>query len=639
MKEIIVLFKTHLDIGYTDFAEAVVDKYMNEYIPNALRVAKAMRGRDERFIWSMGAWMIDRYLQTGADKEAMLDAIAHGDIRWHALPFTTHTELMTAALFEQGIGISKKLDRQFGKTTIAAKMTDVPGHTCAAIAPMVNSGIQFLHIGVNPASAVPKVPQLFHWQAPTGESILVMYNNEYGTLTQIGNTDTMAYFAYTNDNLGPQSVAEVEQVYQNLHSQYPDATLRAGTLEDVAAAALQATSLPVVAEEIGDTWIHGAASDPGKISMYRALLRFGSTLCAEDRHALYNELLLVPEHTWGLCEERFLGTVDKDGNMVGEHKYFVRKEFEEVRGTEKFQKMERSWQEQRNYLLRAVNALPSALQEKAHAAMRGYKRPPTATEGFVPVRATEDVQVNGFTVGVNAQGALCRLEKDGQVLADAAHCLAAFVYEAFSQHELDAFADSYITKKADWALEDFGKIGCEKAIQQKLTAYPTLTSVSIRGNQLLLAMEMQGDCVALYGAPATLETLITFSEDCVAFDTAWFHKSASRVPEGLWMRFHPTAPLTQIHKMGQWIDPCTVVDNGNKRMHGVDYGVKFEGLSLQTVDCAVVNIGAPALYHFSNDAVSTVDGVCFSLYNNAWGTNFPMWYEEDARFRFVLHLG
>lgn len=32
------------------------------------------------------------------------------------------------------------------------------------------------------------------------------------------------------------------------------------------------------------------------------------------------------------------------------------------------------------------------------------------------------------------------------------------------------------------------------------------------------------------------------------------------------------------------------------------------------------------------------DGVYFNLYNNAWGTNFPMWYDEDARFRFVLNI-
>lgn len=29
-------------------------------------------------------------------------------------------------------------------------------------------------------------------------------------------------------------------------------------------------------------------------------------------------------------------------------------------------------------------------------------------------------------------------------------------------------------------------------------------------------------------------------------------------------------------------------------------------------------------------------GAWFCLYNNVWGTNFPMWYGEDARFRFEL---
>jgi hypothetical protein len=28
----------------------------------------------------------------------------------------------------------------------------------------------------------------------------------------------------------------------------------------------------------------------------------------------------------------------------------------------------------------------------------------------------------------------------------------------------------------------------------------------------------------------------------------------------------------------------------------------------------------------------------FNLYNNIWGTNHPMWYDEDAKFRFALIL-
>ena len=36
ISEIIVLFKTHLDVGYTDFAENVVKNYMEVFIPGAL---------------------------------------------------------------------------------------------------------------------------------------------------------------------------------------------------------------------------------------------------------------------------------------------------------------------------------------------------------------------------------------------------------------------------------------------------------------------------------------------------------------------------------------------------------------------------------------------------------------------------
>ena len=37
-KEILVIFKTHLDIGFTDYAETVKDKYINQFIPNAILV-------------------------------------------------------------------------------------------------------------------------------------------------------------------------------------------------------------------------------------------------------------------------------------------------------------------------------------------------------------------------------------------------------------------------------------------------------------------------------------------------------------------------------------------------------------------------------------------------------------------------
>ena len=141
MKEILVLFKTHLDVGFTNLAANVVDNYLNAYIPKAMEVAKAMRGKDERFVWTVGSWMIREYLRRGGDPAAMEDAIAHGDIRWHGLPFTTHTELMNVPLFEHGAAISKQLDQRFGMTTRAAKMTDVPGHTRSMVPLLAKAGI------------------------------------------------------------------------------------------------------------------------------------------------------------------------------------------------------------------------------------------------------------------------------------------------------------------------------------------------------------------------------------------------------------------------------------------------------------------------------------------------------------------
>ena len=43
--------------------------------------------------------------------------------------------------------------------------------------------------------------------------------------------------------------------------------MEASTLDDYARSVLKyRETLPVVEEEIGDTWIHGIASDPGKLS-------------------------------------------------------------------------------------------------------------------------------------------------------------------------------------------------------------------------------------------------------------------------------------------------------------------------------------------------------------------------------------
>ncbi len=636
--EIIVLFKTHLDLGFTDFAENVAENYVNEYIPNAIRIAEALRGQDEGFIWTTGSWLIQHYFETSSTPQLMEDAIRKGLIRWHALPFTTHTEFMDEALFRYGLSLSQTLDARFQKTTIAAKMTDVPGHTKSMIPLLEKAGVRFLHIGVNPASARPNVPNLFRWRAENGKEIVVMYNNDYGELTPIGESGTAVYFGHTGDNHGPQSVAEINAIYAELHQKYPQAALRAGTLEDVAVLACKEKELPIVTSEIGDTWIHGTGADPHKTSSYRALLRYAKSLPPETAAKLYHELLPVPEHTWGLDEKTHLGKPSAENPILGEHDFFVRKEFEAVRSTPKFQKMEASWDEQRRYLQNAVTVLVGSKQAEAARLCTEYRRSFTDLTGYTEQLCANKFQVDGYTVSVNATGALTYLSKGGTQLIAENGSLGAFVYEVFSEQEYQRFYAQYSGHSEDWAKEDFTKIGMSKAVAHAEQFLPCAARVYSNQNSLVVRMDMPQRGTALYGCPAQAELFVRMEDDCVEFDFAWSSKSATRVAEAMWLGFTPAQNLTAIHKLGAWINPFDVVENGARKLHAVDFGANFDGIELQTLDTPLLTVGEPSLLDFNNDMPKANQGVYFNLFNNVWGTNFPMWYEEDARFRFLLKL-
>ena len=42
IKKVYLIFKTHLDIGFTDYAENVKEKYLTRFIPNAIATARQL---------------------------------------------------------------------------------------------------------------------------------------------------------------------------------------------------------------------------------------------------------------------------------------------------------------------------------------------------------------------------------------------------------------------------------------------------------------------------------------------------------------------------------------------------------------------------------------------------------------------
>lgn len=182
MKKVIVVSKTHLDLGFTDYAENIRKKYIDKFIPNAVKTAKSVNTDDcKKFVWTTGSWILKEALHYGSDenKKELIAAIERGDIAPHALPFTTHTELLDEDTMRYGLDLVDEIDSIRGKKTVAAKMTDVPGHTRALVPLLAQKGIKLLHIGVNGASAIPDVPECFLWRA-YGTEIVVIYSGEYG---------------------------------------------------------------------------------------------------------------------------------------------------------------------------------------------------------------------------------------------------------------------------------------------------------------------------------------------------------------------------------------------------------------------------------------------------------------------------
>jgi hypothetical protein len=262
--------------------------------------------------------LVYQYLEKAspARKKEMEQAIVAGDVAWHAIPFTWQTELMDRSLIAGGIGFSHSLDRRFGRTTTGAKMTDVPGHTRAIIGPLAEQGVKLLDIGVNSASTPPDVPPAFLWNDGAGHSLVILYHlHEYGGVVQIPGSDLAIDVEVSDDNAGPHNLEEIDRIYATLRKRFPNASVAATSLAGIADAVEPYRGrLPVITQEIGDTWIYGVPSDPLKVARYREVARLrrewitGRKLEPGDATdlAFLNSFLLEVEHTWGTDTKTWL---------------------------------------------------------------------------------------------------------------------------------------------------------------------------------------------------------------------------------------------------------------------------------------------------------------------------------------------
>jgi len=389
VKEVVIVFKTHFDIGYTDMASNVVKRYQTTMIDQALKVVDQNRDLppEQQFIWTIPGWPMAKITedwpgQTPERKQRVMAAFKEGRFAVHALPFSTHTELLEPEDLVRGLGYASRLSRAVGlELPRDAKMTDVPCHSWIMPTLLRNAGVDFLHLGCNAASSSPQVPELFFWEGPDGSRLLTMYSAAgYGTgLTapEFWPYQTWLALIHTGDNHGPPTPDEVKKLLEDAKARLPGVKVRIGRLSDFADAILaEKAEIPVVRGDMPDTWIHGPMSDPQ-----------GAKLARNTRPAIATaEALNTMLGAWGVPVPDISDTVAKayeQSLLYGEHtwggaQYWVTKygagtkwsygdgwKADEAKG--RFQRLEDSWAEHTAYIEKARDLVEPLLQSQMKA--------------------------------------------------------------------------------------------------------------------------------------------------------------------------------------------------------------------------------------------------------------------------------
>ena len=630
--KVYVVFKTHLDVGFTDLSSVVTQRYITEFIPKALDVSEKLRAENasEKYVWTTGAWLIWKYLHTASPEEVkrLEAAIGRGDIVWNSVPYTVESESMNLDLFETSLLLSHKLDEKYGKKTIAAKMTDVPGHTRSIVSPMSRAGIRFLHIGVNPACPIPNVPEFCRWRDTDGSELILVYQQDYGSENILPGGKAVISINFTGDNHGPHSYEKVKEIYADLHKRYPNARLVACSFNEIAEELIaMQDQLPVVTSEIGDTWIYGYGSAPIRMAKFRALSELYSQWLREkkiDKNSdaaldFVLELGLIAEHTQGVDVKTHLHNWDKYDMDL----------FLPARATAPFRKAEASWKELDDYIYNAIQYLPQHLQAEALAKMKEIDQPvvPVFTEKAQSVSSTP------WQAAVLKKGAL-KLE--------------GLSYQMYDAADYKQYLDNYLRAHYGWALADIGKPGLDKskAVSVSLSAQTIKQEVRKEKKGIRTVSELvfqnEGKVDQRVLPEKMYIDVLDYKNGKKAEVTLTIKgKPAVRLPEAYWLSFTTDDILSIVaEKVGGRVDLLDVVEKGNRQQHGIDRYVDLitsnGTIRIWSETAFLVNVGEARGINYSLEYPDKKGGIHFNLSNNLWNTNFRMWNEGSLTYRFTI---
>jgi alpha-mannosidase len=346
-------------VGYSDLQEKALEIHRRNLDAALARLAT---NRDFRFTAECALQVLSFLENRSAEAgDALLQAIRDGRLGWHVLFANMLTGLLDHETFARLVWPAGKLARERGLTFSTAQISDVPGQTWTFPLLLAASGVKYLASGTNPERAVPLLPaaaggegtvypQLYYWEGPDGSRVLHWRAYQPGDGARFGfdaGPDIMAHRlsdwllnqpALLAQNW-PYDVALLygadwqanalmkEAMVANLQEygrRYLFPRIIAGRGEDFFREMERrfGPRIPVRRGDTGLYWEDGAASTAAELAAFRAtqlqvravelLSLWDDRLDPRDeetadrrraqaleRAAVWRDLLLFGEHTWG----------------------------------------------------------------------------------------------------------------------------------------------------------------------------------------------------------------------------------------------------------------------------------------------------------------------------------------------------
>lgn len=614
--KIIAVFKTHFDIGFTELASEVIKKYSTNMLEDVIETCEKTQhlGRDLEFKWTMSAWPLMQSLKN-CSSDLLLRAeklIERGQLLCHALPFTTHTELLSKRqaehLFDSAKEFCSKYNRPF---PLSAKMTDVPGHTMGLIKPLYENGVKFLHLGCNPASTYPDVPLMFWWEDKEGRRVLVFYNKTYGsTLLPPKDWKYPVWLAMqqTNDNIGPQGPEIIDELSNAVKESMPDAKFVTGTMDDFYNEIIKCdlSDLPVIKKDLGDTWIHGIATYPKEVAVLRRLRSSeDAEMSPQDAREYYQNALLFCEHTFGL---------DVKTHLTWQRSY-PKEKFLSERSLPRYQKMEVSWQEQRDRALKCYEIVKKYLPKEE--------------------KITKSTENENYKLSVKDKKLVIYCKK-GNV-----EIVPEYRYEVIGTQKITDFMRNYLTRFYEWAIADFGRQSYGEVEDAEWGTI--LEDYRIEDGEVTLIYNTDEISWREYGNCKKFSLKAFVADDGVHVKAFLDQKQASPYVEGGNLFFFTNIKEGKylVNKLGCTLD-CEkdIAKNANTILWCVDEFVQIGNIKIFPIDSPLVSFGESAVFKYNGGEFKkpNSNSFVFNLFNNMWGTNFPQWIEGDFCFEYVIRF-